>query len=247
MEQVRLDRAIASLGEFSRRDVKKLAAQGQVTVNGKVIKRAEEKISPGMDRVCIGGKALNLNPYIYLMLNKPEGVVSASRDEKERTVVDLVPQELFRKGIFPAGRLDKDTTGFVLLTNDGELAHRILSPKNHIPKVYIAVLDLPIDEDAVKMFAEGMELKNGEVCKPASLAPEPSWEVQPAARVVLREGIYHQIKRMFAKTGREVLALKRISMGGVSLDPSLAPGCCRELTEEERKSLLDKEHSRIGF
>ncbi len=242
MEQVRLDKAVASLGELSRRDVKKLAAQGQVTVNGKVVKRVEEKITPDTDRVCIGGKLLNLNPHIYLMLNKPEGVVSASRDEKEKTVVDLVPRELFRRGIFPAGRLDKDTTGFVLLTNDGELAHRILSPKNHIPKVYIAVLDLPIDEDTIRMFAEGMELKNGEVCKPASLAHEPSWEAQPAARIVLREGIYHQIKRMFAKTGREVLALKRISMGGVSLDPSLAPGCCRELTETEREHLLDGFH-----
>lgn len=240
MEQIRLDKAIASLGEFSRRDVKKLASLGNILVNGKPVKRADVKLDPEKDEVQINGKRLNLNPHIYIMLNKPEGVVSASRDTSQKTVVDLVPPEMRRKGIFPAGRLDKDTTGFVLLTNDGELAHRILSPKNHVPKTYIAVLDVPIDQRAIDEFAQGMEIDGGEICKPALLADEPDWDVQPAARIVLREGMYHQIKRMFGKTGREVLKLKRVAMGGLELDQNLAPGECRELTVKERELLEQK-------
>lgn len=237
MEQIRLDKAISVLGEHSRRDVKKLVSQGQITVNGRAARGAEEKIDPERDEVRICGRKVSLTPHVYLMLNKPQGVVSATRDPSEKTVVDLVPRELYRRDIFPAGRLDKDTTGFVLLTNDGALAHRILSPKNHIPKTYIAVLDRPVDQKAVELFAAGMDLGDGEICRPALLAEEPSWEVQPAARIVLREGLYHQIKRMFAKTDRKVLALRRIAMGGVALDPELAPGCCRELTAEEREML----------
>ena len=240
MEQIRLDKAIASLGEFSRRDVKKLASLGNILVNGKPVKRADVKLDPEKDEVQINGKRLNLNPHIYIMLNKPEGVVSASRDTSQKTVVDLVPPEMRRKGIFPAGRLVKDTTGFVLLTNDGELAHRILSPKNHVPKTYIAVLDVPIDQRAIDEFAQGMEIDGGEICKPALLADEPDWDVQPAARIVLREGMYHQIKRMFGKTGREVLKLKRVAMGGLELDQNLAPGECRELTVKERELLEQK-------
>lgn len=240
MERIRLDKAIASLGEFSRRDVKKLASLGNILVNGKPVKRADVKLDPEKDDVQINGKRLNLNPHIYIMLNKPEGVVSASRDTSQKTVVDLVPPEMRRKGIFPAGRLDKDTTGFVLLTNDGELAHRILSPKNHVPKTYIAVLDVPIDQKAIDEFAQGMEIDGGEICKPALLADEPDWDVQPAARIVLREGMYHQIKRMFGKTGREVLKLKRVAMGGLELDQNLAPGECRELTVKERELLEQK-------
>lgn len=241
MEWIRLDKAVSSLGEYSRRDVRKLASQGQITVNGRVVKRPEEKIDSEKDEVFVSGKRLNLNPYVYIMLNKPEGVVSATRDPSEKTVVELVPRELYRRDIFPAGRLDKDTTGFVLLTNDGALAHRILSPKNHIPKIYIAVLDKPVDQQAIEQFGAGLSLETGELCRPAVLAAEPAWKVQPAARVTLREGMYHQIKRMFAQTGREVLALRRIAMGGVWLDETLAPGCCRELTAEERELLIKTE------
>lgn len=235
--ELRLDKAISALGELSRRDVKRLVSQGQITVNGTAVKGSEEKIDPEKDQVCIAGKRADLRPHVYLMLNKPQGVVSATRDPSERTVVDLAPKELYRRGLFPAGRLDKDTTGFVLLTNDGELAHRMLSPKNHVSKTYIAVLDRPIDRQAIEAFAAGMEIGEGEVCKPALLEEEPDWEQQPAARIVLREGMYHQIKRMFARTGREVLALKRIGIGGVWLDPALSPGECRELTEQEQKLL----------
>ena len=241
MEQTRLDKAISALGEHSRRDIRKLAFRGLITVNGKAVKSPEKKIDPVRDEVCVSGRRLNLNPYIYIMLNKPAGIVSATRDPSEKTVVDLTPRGLYRRGIFPAGRLDKDTTGFILLTNDGELAHRMLSPKNHVPKTYIAVLDTPIDQEAVEAFASGKDIGGGEVCKPALLAEEPDWERQPAARVVLREGMYHQIKRMFAKTGREVLALRRIGIGRVWLDPALGPGGCRELTAEELELLVTTE------
>jgi len=246
LEQFRLDKMIAAQGEYSRKDVKKLAQRGAITVNGKVIKKTEEKIDPDRDIVTVNGKTLMLRTHIYLMLNKPQGVVSASRDTREKTVVDLVPPEFARKGLFPAGRLDKDTTGFVLITDDGELAHRILSPKNHVPKTYIAVLDKPIEDAHIDRFAEGMTIDGQEVCKPALLAREPEWPVQPAARVILQEGMYHQIKRMFAALGMEVVALRRISMGGVQLDPNLADGECRELTAEEltliecRDGLFDK-------
>ena len=235
--EIRLDKAISALGELSRRDVKRLVSQGRITVNGSVVRGAEEKIDPERDQVRIAGKKADLRPHVYLMLNKPQGVVSATRDPSERTVVDLAPKELYRRELFPAGRLDKDTTGFVLLTNDGELAHRMLSPKNHVSKTYIAVLDRPIDRQVIEAFAAGMEIGEGEVCKPALLEEEPDWEQQPAARIVLREGMYHQIKRMFARTGREVLALKRIGIGGVRLDPALSPGECRELTEQEQELL----------
>ena len=241
LEQLRLDRIIAAQGEYSRRDVKKLAARGVITVNGSVVKRTEEKIDPDRDQVCINGKALMLRTHVYIMLNKPQGVVSASRDPKEKTVVDLVPPQLRRKGLFPAGRLDKDTTGFVLITDDGELAHRILSPKSHVPKTYIAVLDRPITEVNIAEFSQGIVLDGGEVCKPALLSHERDGPVQPAARVVLREGMYHQIKRMFYQSGIQVLALERIAMGNVQLDPALPAGGCRELTTQELAAIECRE------
>ena len=246
LEQFRLDKIIAAQGEYSRKDVKKLAQRGAITINGKVVKKSEEKIDPDRDIVCINGKKLMLRTHVYLMLNKPQGVVSASRDNRDKTVVDLVPPEFARKGLFPAGRLDKDTTGFVLITDDGDLAHRILSPKNHVSKTYIAVLDKPIRDEHIGIFAEGMTIDGQEECKPALLSREPEWPVQPAVRVVLQEGMYHQIKRMFAALGMEVTALRRISMGGVWLDPALGDGECRELTPEElelieyRGELFDK-------
>lgn len=233
MEQFRLDRIIAAQGEYSRRDVKKLIQRGAVTVNGQLAQKAETKLDPDKDQVCVNGKVLMLRTHVYIMLNKPQGVVSASRDAREKTVVDLVPPELARKGLFPAGRLDKDTTGFVLITDDGELSHRILSPRNHVPKTYIAVLDHQILDEHIEKFAEGIVLDGNDICKPAILAREPDWPEQPAARVVLREGMYHQIKRMFSALGIQVLALHRISIGDVALDAELVPGACRELTSEE--------------
>ncbi len=172
------------------------------------------------------------------MLNKPQGVVSATNDRSQKTVLDLVPESLFRPDLFPAGRLDKDTTGFVLLTNDGDFAHRLLSPKHHIAKTYHAMLDGPIPEDMIARFREGVTLKDGFVCLPALLKPLTA-ERQPVVEIILYEGKYHQIKRMAAACGRHVLALKRVKMGNLPLDPDLPEGGCRELLHKEFVKLLE--------
>ena len=176
------------------------------------------------------------------MLHKPAGVVSATRDVRERTVVDLVPPQLRRPGLFPAGRLDKDTTGMMILTDDGELAHRILSPRSHVPKTYIARLDRPVTEEMVRAFAAGIPLKGEGECLPATLRVRGEQE----GEVTICEGMYHQIKRMFAVCGATVLTLKRISMGGLALDPALAEGACRELTAEELELLERRTPPEIG-
>ena len=226
----RLDKAISMQGNLSRSEVKTLIRKGAVTVNGQVVKAADFGVDFDSDTVQVQGKPLCLRMHLYLMLNKPKGVVSASEDKNQPTVVDLVPQNLWRKGLFPAGRLDKDTTGFVLLTDDGAFAHRILSPRSHIPKTYIATLDKPVLPTAAAAFAGGMEM-DGKVLQPAQLtilSADP-----PRAQVVLRQGIYHQVKRMFARVGCTVTALHRTAMGALELDPTLAPGDCRALTPAE--------------
>lgn len=230
MEQTRLDKAISALGEHSRRDIRKLAFRGLITVNGKAVKSPEKKIDPVRDEVCVSGRRLNLNPYIYIMLNKPAGIVSATRDPSEKTVVDLTPRGLYRRGIFPAGRLDKDTTGFILLTNDGELAHRLLSPKRHVDKVYHVWLDRPLTEEDAAAFARGITLADGTACLPAGLALLGDGS---EALVTLHEGKFHQIKRMCGSRGAAVCRLKRLSMGALMLDEALAPGEYRLLTGEE--------------
>ena len=172
------------------------------------------------------------------MMNKPAGVISASSDPKCPTAVDLVPPEYQRAGLFPAGRLDKDTTGFLLITDDGDFAHRMLAPKRHVPKTYHATLDAMADESQCARFSGGLTLADGFTCLPAKVRMLPGEE--PVAEVILHEGKYHQVKRMFAAVGLHVLALRRVAIGGVSLDPSLAPGECRELTREELTGITGK-------
>ena len=237
-ESIRLDRFFSSQNLASRKEFRALLKQGRVTVNQTVPKSADQKVCPGLDRICLDGKEIGYQKYIYLMLNKPPGVVSATNDRSQRTVLDLVPEALFRPGLFPAGRLDKDTTGFVLLTDDGDFVHRLLSPRQHIVKTYHAVLDGPIPEDMAARFREGVTLKDGFVCLPALLKPLSDGE-RPAVEIVLHEGKYHQIKRMAAACGRHVLALKRVKMGGLPLDPDLPEGECRELLHKEIVKLLE--------
>ena len=225
----RLDKLLSNQSAWSRREVRSLVWKGRVTVDGTLAKDPKEKLDPETCQIEVDGKPLLLRPYLYLMLNKPAGVVSASRDGRYPTVVDLVPEGLKRKGLFPAGRLDKNTTGLVILTDDGELAHRILSPKNHVPKTYLARLDRPVTQEMAEGFAAGVVLDGGTACLPARLDPAE----ETLARVTLREGRYHQIKRMFARYGATVLELRRLSMGGLTLDGTLAPGDCRELTPDE--------------
>ena len=223
----RLDKILAGTGRWSRREVKELIARGRVTVDGRVEKRPECKVT-GEEQITVAGEPLRVQRTLTLMLHKPQGYVSAARDARDKTVLELVPPEYRRKELFPAGRLDKDTTGLMILTDDGALAHEILAPKKHVPKQYRVTIDVPMTEEMVRRFAEGIRLKDG-VCRPAELTLEGEY----TGVVTLREGRYHQIKRMFGCCGGTVTALHRLSMGALRLDEGLAPGECRPLTEEE--------------
>ena len=232
MKKERLDKLIASQGLLSRSDVKNMVKKGEVSVNGTVVKDSSLKVSYN-DDIKIKGECLSQTEYIYIMLNKPKGVVSASEDKRDKTVVDILPDELKRKNLFPAGRLDKDTTGFSLITNDGDFAHRILSPAKHVDKTYIATVSDRIDfAKAKKAFADGVVLGDGTVLLSAHLELIDDNENQ-VFKVIIKEGKYHQIKRMFASLGTNVIELKRISIGGLVLDPALSEGEARVITEKE--------------
>ena len=232
MKKERLDKLIASQGLLSRNDVKVIVKKGEVSVNGVIVKDSSIKVSYE-DDIKIKGESLSQTEFIYIMLNKPKGVVSASEDKRDKTVVDILPDELKRKNLFPAGRLDKDTTGFSLITDDGEFAHRILSPARHVDKTYIATVSDKIDfENAKKAFADGIVLGDGTVLLSAQLEMIEENENQ-VFKVVIKEGKYHQIKRMFASLGTSVIELKRIAIGGLSLDPTLQEGEARIITHNE--------------
>ena len=227
----RLDKIIASQGQYSRSEVKKLVKAGRVSLDGAVVKSSDVKADPAVSVIEIDNVPLFYKKHIYIMLNKPKGVVSATTDNEHKTVIDLVPKDMYRDGLFPAGRLDGDTTGFVLITDDGDFAHRILSPKNHIMKTYHATLKRSLDDDEYEKFRNGIVLGDGTVCLESTvkmLGSEP-----PLCEIRICEGKYHQVKRMFAATGNKVLELKRVKMGGLSLDESLSEGECRLLTNEE--------------
>ena len=228
----RLDKVLASQGALSRKDVKEIIKKGRVTVNGNIVKDSAVKVDAQKDKVCIDGELLLLKKHIYIMLNKPQGVVSASESDTDETVVDLVPEELFRKGLFPAGRLDKDTTGFVLITDDGDFAHKILSPKNHIFKTYLARLEHSLTKSDMELIESGITLADGTVLKEAKLEIVEDGE-QPIVQIMICEGKYHQVKRMFAAAGNKVIELHRSKMGNLSLDDRLNPGECREITADE--------------
>lgn len=232
----RLDKIIASQGKYSRSEVKKLVKAGRVTLDGTVVKSSDVKADEGAD-IRIDGVSLNYKKHIYIMLNKPQGVISATEDRTQKTVLDLVPKELFRNGLFPAGRLDGDTTGFVLITDDGDFAHRILSPKNHIMKTYHATLRDPLSEEDIVRFREGLTLGDGTECLEAHVRVIESGE-KTIAEIKICEGKYHQVKRMFASIGNKVVALRRVKMGELDLDSSLPEGQCREITDEEIDLLL---------
>ena len=230
---------IFNIYECSRSDVKKMVKSGRVSVDGAVVKSADIKVDADKSVISVDGKALNYKKKIYIMLNKPQGVISASNDKTQKTVVDLVPPELYRDGLFPAGRLDGDTVGFVLITDDGDFAHRILSPKNHIMKTYHATLRSPLTEEDISAFKNGIELSDGTLCLEAEVRMLEKTD-EPIAEVKICEGKYHQVKRMFAALGNKVLYLKRVRMGGLDLDESLEEGQCREITAEELLLLSEK-------
>ena len=225
----RLDKLLAGTGKWSRREVKALVRQGLVRVDGRLAASAEDKLDPAAAIVTVAGETISLCRFTYVMLHKPAGVLTATEDRKQPTVLDLLPPELRRIGLAPVGRLDKDTEGLLLLTNDGELAHRLLSPKYHVDKRYLARVDGELSAADTEAFACGMTLGDGLECLPAGL------EVLPdrVCIVTLREGKFHQVKRMLAARGAPVLYLKRLSMGPLTLDDSLAAGAYRLLRAEE--------------
>ncbi len=230
---MRLDKTIADALNLTRSEAKAKIKKKHVTVNGAVVTSPDYAFKEG-DSLTVDGFAVAAEKFVYIMLNKPQGVISASDGKGEKTVLDLLPESMRRKGLFPAGRLDKDTTGFVLITNDGAFAHRILSPTKHVDKTYIATLDKPITDTVIADFESGMTL-NGERLLCAALRQLN--DERTHAEVILRQGLYHQVKRMFLKHGITVTALHRTAIGGVRLDTSLPPGACRYLTEEELHKL----------
>lgn len=234
MAMERLDKLLSSTGRWSRKEVKDLVRQGRVLADGLPVRRPEEKFDTETTVFQVDGAGVNCAPFVYLMMHKPDGLLSATEDQNQKTVVDLLPSHLRRRGLFPVGRLDKDTTGLLLLTDDGFLAHELLSPKKHVDKVYLAHVDGKVDGGDVAALAEGMVLGDGLHCLPAGLEP---LEDGSSCLVTLREGKYHQVKRMLAARGKPVLALKRLSMGPLSLDEGLEAGSWRELTAGEVAAL----------
>ena len=238
MEHIRIDKLLSQALLLSRADAKKIIRSGTVFVNGTVCKSGDTKVDPYADNVEADGKKICYEKFVYIMLNKPSGVVSASKDPDDQTVVDLVQAHMRRKGLFSAGRLNKDTTGFVLITDDGDFAHRILAPGKHVPKTYIVTLERNVSDNEIKELADGPVL-DGE--KLLSVAVEVVDVCKNIYSVVLLEGRYHQIKRMFANQGNQVCALHRIKMGNLLLDHNLQPGECRLLSAEEVNKIAMKE------
>lgn len=235
MEQ-RLDKLLASQGTMSRNEVKTLIKKGNVKINGEPCLKNDKKVDGERDKIEVCGKLLNFKRHVYLMMNKPGGVVSACRDQNEKTVLDLVPKQYKRKELFPAGRLDKDTEGLLIITDDGDFAHRMLSPNKKVYKLYRAVLDKAITEETVRAFERGVLLRDGTSCLPAKLSRAPGGE--NSVYVKICEGKFHQVKKMFAACGFSVLFLERRAVGGLSLDVNLHKGDCRELSENELKSIF---------
>ena len=233
---MRLDKYLCETGFGTRSQVKDLLKKGQVMVNGEVVKKPELKINETTDQILCQGKKASYQKNIYLMLHKPAGVVSATEDSREKTVLDLVRPEDRKNGLFPVGRLDKDTEGLMLLTDDGELAHRLLSPKKHVDKTYYAKIDGQITEEHVKQFREGLDIGDEKKTLPAVLTILLSGPVSEI-EVTIHEGRFHQIKRMFEAVGCKVTYLKRLSMGSLVLDETLPPEEYRPLTEAELEGL----------
>lgn len=241
MSLKRLDKIIALNCNVSRKDARKLIKDGDVTVNGVQIYRAEELIETETDEITVKGHSFTLKEHIYIMLNKPEGVISATTDPNKKTVIDLIPPGLARRSLFPCGRLDRDTTGLLIITDDGALCHRIMSPSHHVFKTYQAVLSFPLyDEDAVKI-ENGLTLDDGTVCLPAKVRAYTDDNGLPCAEIQIREGKYHQVKRMFSAVGNHVEHLRRVRIGTLNLDESLAEGECRELLPGELDRIFEDE------
>lgn len=233
---MRLDKILANQGFGSRKDVKKYIKKGKVQIDGKTIKDSSFHVDPKESEIVVNGQLLDYRDYVYIMMNKPKGVISATEDHVETCVTDLLDVFYQPFSLFPVGRLDKDTVGLLLLTNDGELAHRLLSPQKHVEKTYEAHIEGYVTDQDVEAFKQGVELDDGYVTKPADLIIAEAGDIS-YVRVVITEGKFHQIKRMFASLGHKVVELERLQMGSLVLDDQLERGDYRELTEEEIQQL----------
>lgn len=240
-KKLRIDKILSHLGIATRSESKKLAKQGRITLDGLTIKDSGLQIDPDLSVLEVDGQAVRYREFIYVLLNKPQDVVSATEDKYDRTVIDLLDAEYAAFEPFPVGRLDKDTEGLLLLTNDGQLAHELLSPRKHVPKTYEAVVLGAVDEADGAAFAAGVTLDDGYETMPAELEIVRRYalegEEHAEIRLTIMEGKFHQVKRMFEAVGKKVIFLKRVSMGPLQLDPALAPGEYRELSDDELRSL----------
>lgn len=230
----RIDKILSNMGYGTRKEVKEHIKSGLVEVDGEIVKDSGLQVEAEAQEIKVGGKKLFYKEYIYIIMNKPQGVISATEDSRERTVVDLLPDEFKAFSPFPVGRLDKDTEGLLLLTNDGQLSHRLLSPKKHVPKTYYAKIMGRVTEADVEAFGQGVVLDDGYKTMPSQLAVLSRGNISEI-EVTIYEGKFHQVKRMFQSVGKEVIYLKRIKMGELMLDEKLQPGDFRELDSSERK------------
>lgn len=236
MEKQRLDKIIASTGKFSRREVKDLIRHGRVAVDGAAARSAEEKADPQRQEITVNGEPIAYRRYTWVMLNKPAGYLSATEDGRGATVLDLLPPDLQKQGLFPVGRLDKDTEGLLLLTNEGGLAHDLLSPKRHVDKVYYVRVEGRLTQDDCDAFEQGIVLPDGLECQSGKLEILSAGEISEA-HVTIHEGKFHQVKRMLSSLGKPVLYLERVKMGNLPLDLALSRGSWRFLTADEVANL----------
>ena len=237
---MRLDKYLVACAVGSRTEVKNFLKAGRVTVNGKKEKSAKLQINEDTDEICFDGQKLTYEEFVYYMMNKPQGVISATEDPQHKTVLDLLDDLARSKEVFPVGRLDIDTHGLLLLTNDGQLAHALLSPKRHVDKTYLAQVDGIMTQEDVEKFAQGIPLKDF-TCQPAKLelVSVDTEKEESLVRVTIAEGKFHQVKRMVAYCGKEVVDLQRLTMGTLTLDEDLKRGEWRRLSKEELEGLLE--------
>lgn len=233
----RIDKILSNLGHGTRKEVKAILKKGKVEVDGVIISDNAMKIDPDKAVIKVSGEEINYRKYIYLIMNKPSGVVSATVDKHDETVIDLIDEEYKAFDPFPIGRLDKDTVGLLLITNDGELNHKLIAPKNHVDKVYYAEINRFVDESDVNAFKKGIVIDDGYKCMPAILEVLNADENGSEIMVTIQEGKFHQVKRMFESVDKKVVFLRRVSFGPLKLDENLLEGQCRELSEDEINSL----------
>lgn len=236
-EKIRLDKMLSNMGKGSRSEMKDALRFGQIKVNGVTVRTGKDKVDPDKDVVTFRGEPVMYKKYLYLVLNKPQDVISATEDNHHKTVIDLIDESYKHYDLFPVGRLDIDTEGLLIITNDGDLTHQLLAPKKHVPKTYFAIIQGRVTEKDQKAFSEGIVLEDGYRCKPAELSILEYQTGKSEIELIIHEGKFHQVKRMFEAVGKRVIFLKRTQMNEMVLDPDLEVGAYRELTEAEFEAL----------